>query len=33
MPAELLDAWPDPLCQLAVERVRKIAGQAEPQAA
>ena len=33
MPAELLDAWPDPLCQLAVERVRKIVGQAEPQAA
>lgn len=31
MPAELPDAWPDPLCQLAVDRVRKIVEQAEPQ--
>ena len=33
MPAELPDAWQDALCQLAVDRVRKIVEQAEPQAA
>lgn len=33
MPADMPDAWPDTACQRALERVRGIVEQAEPQAA